>query len=136
MGLHKTAFEFFDACDSGKGWEVCAQFCHDNAGFSAQCGVLADIKTLEGYVDWMRDLMIPIRDGRYDLKAFSVDEERGIATVFAVFRGTNTGAGPMPPTGNTIAANYVYAMEFDGEKIKHVTKIWNDAHSLVELGWA
>jgi putative spermidine/putrescine transport system permease protein len=31
---------------------------------------------------------------------------------------------------------YVYAMEFDGEKIRHMTKIWNDAHSLRQLGWA
>jgi hypothetical protein len=26
-------------------------------------------------------------------------------------------------------------MEFDGNQIKHMTKIWNDAHSLKQLGW-
>ena len=39
-------------------------------------------------------------------------------------------------TGNTIAADYVYHMEFDGDRIKHMTKIWNDTISLQQLGWA
>ena len=42
----------------------------------------------------------------------------------------------MPPTGKTIAADYVYAMELNGDKIRHMTKIWNDGHSLKQLGWA
>ena len=44
--------------------------------------------------------------------------------------------GPVPATGKTIAADYVYAMEFDGDKISRMTKIWNDGHSMKELGWA
>ncbi len=40
---------FFDACETGKGWEVCRQYCHGGATFSAQTGALADIDTLEGY---------------------------------------------------------------------------------------
>ena len=60
-----------------------------------------------------------------------------VVTAFAVFHGTQTGPGPVdPPTGKTVAADYVYAMEFDGDKIRHMTKIWNDAHSLQQLGWA
>jgi hypothetical protein len=39
------------------------------------------------------------------------------------------------PTGRSVAADYVYAMEFDGPKIKHMTKIWNDAQSMRALGW-
>jgi hypothetical protein len=27
-------------------------------------------------------------------------------------------------------------MEFEGEKIRHMTKIWNDTQSLRALGWA
>jgi len=27
---------FFDACETGKGWDVCRQYCHDDAGFRAQ----------------------------------------------------------------------------------------------------
>jgi len=42
----------------------------------------------------------------------------------------------VPPTGKAVAADYVYVMEFEGDKIRHMTKIWNDAQSLRALGWA
>jgi hypothetical protein len=29
----------------------------------------------------------------------------------------------------------VYVMQFDGDRIRHMTKIWNDAFSLQQLGW-
>ena len=31
---------------------------------------------------------------------------------------------------------YVYHMVFDGERIKHMTKIWNDSISMEQLGWS
>jgi hypothetical protein len=31
-----------------------------------------------------------------------------------------------------LRSNYVYVMELDGEKIRHMTKIW---HAMKELGW-
>ncbi len=37
--------------------------------------------------------------------------------------------------GNSIAADYVYAMVFEGDRIQHMTKIWNDTISLQQLGW-
>ncbi len=40
------------------------------------------------------------------------------------------------PTGKSVAADYVYMMEFDGDKIRHMTKVWNDGQSLKQLGWA
>ena len=49
---------------------------------------------------------------------------------------THTGeGGPCPPTGKSMKADYVYVMEFDGEKIRHMTKIWNAGWTLKELGW-
>ena len=55
---------------------------------------------------------------------------------YAVFRGTHTGeGGPVAPTGNPVEADYVYVMQFDGDKILHMTKIWNDGISLRQLGW-
>jgi hypothetical protein len=30
----------------------------------------------------------------------------------------------------------VYVMQFDGDKIRHMTKSWNDSISLKQLGWA
>ncbi len=137
MGMTETAREFFEACETGRGWVGCAPYCHDNATFSCQADALAEIATLAGYSDWMRDLFTPVPDGHYELKSFSTDEDRSMVTAFAVFKGTQTGPGPVdPPTGKSVASDYVYAMEFDGGRIRHVTKIWNDAHGLRELGWA
>jgi len=133
----EKAKEFFEACETGKGWEECKTYCTPSATFSAQTGALAGIDTLEGYTEWMKNLLTPIPDGHYELKSFSEDEERQCVTAFAVFHGTQTGAGgPVDPTGKTIAADYVYAMEFEGGLIKHMTKIWNDGISLEQLGWA
>ena len=137
MTITETAHDFFDACETGKGWDECAQYCHDGATFACQADALADVGLLEGYTNWMRDLLTPVPDGHYELKSFSTDEGRSIVTAFAVFKGTQTGPGPIdPPTGKSVAADYVYAMEFDGDRIRHMTKIWNDGHSLRQLGWA
>lgn len=128
---------FFEACETGKGWEQCKPYCHAGATFSAQSGAIADIDTLEGYSQWMKNLFTPIPDANYELKSFSEDEQRQCVTAFAVFHGTQTGpGGPGEPTGKTIAADYVYAMQFEGGLIKHLTKIWNDGISLEQLGWA
>ena len=135
--LRSVALEFFDACETGAGWEGCRSYCHANATFSAQADVLSEITTVEAYSDWMRKMMTPIPDGNYELKFFAADEERNCVAAVAVFRGTQTGpGGPVDPTGKTVSADYAYAMEFDGGKISHVTKIWNDVISLRQLGWA
>ena len=77
------AKQFFDACETGQGWDACASFCNPDATFSSQTGP----------------------------------------------------GGPVPPTKNKIAADYVYHIVFDGERIKHMTKIWNDSISMQQLGW-
>ncbi len=133
----EQARSFFDACETGKGWEDCRPYCHPEATFSAQADALSGIETVEGYCEWMKGLLTPIPDGRYELKFFALDEERNCVAAFAVFHGTQTGpGGPGDPTGNTVAADYVYAMQFDGDRIQHMTKIWNDTISLQQLGWA
>ena len=131
------AVRFFEACETGKGWDACKAFCNPDATFSAQAGALSEISTLEGYCEWMKSLLTPIPDGRYELKFFAADEADHSVAAVAVFHGTQTGpGGPVPPTGNSIAADYVYHMQFDDGRITHMTKIWNDAHSLQQLGWA
>ncbi len=135
--MRDTARRFFEACDTGKGWKGSAQFCHPGASFSAQTGALAGIDTLEAYTEWMKGLLIPLPDGRYEIRSLAIDEERNNVCVFAVFRGTHSGeSGPVPANGNKVEADYVYFMQFDGERISHMTKIWNDAISLKQLGWA
>ena len=125
-----------DACETGKGWEVCQAFCHPDATFSAQAAALSKIPSLEGYVEWMKGLLTPVPDGSYELRSFAVDEDRNNVSAFAVFSGTHTGeGGPVPPTGNRVEADYVYVMDFDGDRIRHMTKIWNDGITLAQLGW-
>lgn len=137
MSISDAAMAFFDACETGKGWDGCAQYCAPDATFSCQSTALTDTHTLEAYAEWMKGLLVPLPDGRYELKGFAVDEEREVALAFAVFHGTHTAdAGPVPPTNKAVAADYVYSMEFAGGKITHMTKIWNDGESLKALGWA
>lgn len=69
--IKETSRQSFDACESGKGWQGCQQYCHPGATFSAQPGALANVSGLQ----------------------------------------------------------------FDGDKIGHMTKIWNDSISLTQLGW-
>lgn len=137
MPIKETAWKFFEACETGKGSEVCKQWCHDGATFSCQAGALAEVTTAADYADWMKGILGPLPDGRYELKAFSVDEERNTVTAAAVFHGTHTGeGGPVPPTGKAAATDYVYVLDFNGEKIRHITKVWNDLPALQALGWA
>ena len=134
--IKDRAAQFFDACDTGKGWEACKEFCHPDASFSAQAGALADVNTLESYTEWMKGILTPVPDGQYELRSLAADEERNNVSAFAVFRGTQTGeGGPVPPTGNSVATEYVYVMDFEGDQIRHVTKIWNDTICLQQLGW-
>lgn len=135
--MKNTAERFFDACETGKGWEVCQEYCHPDATFSAQADALADLDSLEGYTEWMKGLFTPMPDASYEMRSFAVDEARNSVIGYAVFRATHTGeGGPVPPTGKSVEADYVYVMEFDGDRVRHMTKIWNDGFSLRQAGWA
>jgi len=134
--IKATAEQFFDACETGKGWDGCRAFCHDGATFSAQTGALADVNTLEAYTDWMKGIYTPLPDASYEVRSFAVDEERNNVAAYGIFRATHTGeGGPVAPTGKRVESDYVYVMDFDGDRIRHVTKIWNDGISLQQLGW-
>ena len=130
------ARKFFEACETGKGWDGCKAYCTPDATFSAQAEPLVDVKSLQQYTDWMKGLMTFVPDGRYELKAFGTDDERKSVCAYAVFSGTHTGqGGPCPPTGKHVASDYVYVMEFEGEKIRHMTKIWHAGLAMKALGW-
>ena len=134
--IKTTARQFFDACETGKGWNGCQQYCHPAATFSAQAGALTGVNTVQAYTEWMKGMFTPVPDGSYEIRSFAVDDDRNTVTAYAVFRGTHTGdGGPVPPTGKRVEADYVYAMQFDGDRIRHMTKIWNDGISLQQLGW-
>jgi predicted ester cyclase len=130
------ARQFFEACETGQGWDGCKAFCNPDATFSSQTNALAEISTLEEYCEWMKGMFTPVPDGRYELKFFAADEADQSVAAVAVFHGTQTGpGGPVAPTGKAIAADYVYHMVFDGDRVSHMTKIWNDAISMHQLGW-
>jgi predicted ester cyclase len=133
-----VAEKFFAACESGRGWEGCQAYCTAKATLRSQAGALADVGTLQQYADWMKVLLVTLPDGRYEVKSFAVDERRNNVSAYAIFTGTHMGAGgPCPPTGKTVeGSDYVYVMEFDGDKIRHMTKIWPDTWALKQLGWA
>ena len=134
--IKEKAEQFFDACETGKGWKTCRLYCHPQATFSAQADALAGVDTLEAYTEWMKGLLTPVPNGHYEVRSFAVDEDRNNVAAYGVFRGTHTGeGGPVPPTGKQVEADYVYIMEFEGDRIRHMTKVWNDGVSLKQLGW-
>ncbi len=132
-----TAKDFFTACETGKGWEGCKAYCTADATFTAQAEPLVDVKTLAQYADWMKGMFTPLPGASYEIKSFATDAERNNVSAYAVFTGKNTGpGGPGAPTNKTTRTDYVYVMQFKGDKISHLTKIWNAGMALKELGWA
>jgi predicted ester cyclase len=132
-----TAKSFFTACETGKGWDGCKAYCTSDATFSAQAAPLADVKTVAGYADWMKGMFTPFPDARYEIKSFAADTERNNVTASAVFMASHTGpGGPVAPSGKSMQTDYAYVMQFKGDKISHMTKIWNDGEALKQVGWA
>lgn len=132
-----TARKLFDACESGQGWAACKPYCHPGATFSAQADALAGVTTLEQYTDWMAGMYAIAPDASYEVHAFAADETAGKVMGFGTFRATHTGeGGPVPPTGKRVEAQYVYIMDFQDGRVRHMTKVWNDGHSLRQIGWA
>jgi predicted ester cyclase len=135
-GITAVAEGFFAACETGKGWEGCKAYCTPDASFVAQSEPLANVHTLQAYADWMKGLLTFMPDGRYEVKSFATDEARQNVCAYGVFSATHSAeGGPCPPTGKSTTTDYVYVMEFDGDKIKHMTKIWNAPWALKQLGW-
>ena len=135
--ITSVAEAFFQACETGKGWEFCRPYCTPNSTFSSQAEPLLGVKTLAEYADWMRGILTVLPDARYEVRSFATDIARNNVAAYAVFYGTHTGpGGPVPPTGRRIATDYVYVMQFEGDKIAHMTKIWNAGLALKDLGWA
>jgi len=135
--ITQTARQFFDSCETGKGWAACQAYCMPDASFASQAEPLQGITTLRDYTEWMKGLLAFMPDGRYVVKSFATDEERQNVSAYGVFSATHTGeGGPCPPTGKATTTDYVYVMEFAGDRIRHMSKIWNAGWAMRELGWA
>jgi predicted ester cyclase len=136
LTITETARAFFDACETGRGWEACSAYCQPEATFAAQAEPLADVHTLKDYTEWMKGLLSFMPDGHYEVKSFATDAERNNVCAYAIFSGTHTGpGGPLPPTGTSTSTDYVYVMQFEDGKISHMTKIWNAGLAMKDLGW-
>jgi predicted ester cyclase len=131
------AESFFANCETGQGWNACKAYCAPHATFAAQAEPLAGLTTLAQYTEWMKGLLTILPDGRYELKSLAVDPERNNVVAYGVFSGTHTGpGGPCNPTGKSTRTDYVYFMQFDSNRITHMTKIWHSGLAMKDLGWA
>jgi predicted ester cyclase len=135
--IASTAESFFAKCEAGQGWNACKAYCTPDATFAAQAEPLAGVTTLAQYTEWMKGLLTILPDGRYEVKSFAVDPQRNNVAAYGVFSGTHIGCGgPCDPTGKSTRTDYVYVMQFDGDRISHMTKIWHSGLALKDLGWA
>ncbi|MBH18530.1 MAG: polyketide cyclase, partial [Gammaproteobacteria bacterium] len=89
--IKNIANSFFEACETGKGWQACKDYCIEDASFSSHAEPLLDVKTIEGYSDWMTGVCLMLPDSNYEIKSLTVEEESGHVSFFAVFSGTHTG---------------------------------------------
>lgn len=129
---------FFQACEKPAGWAGCKEYVAEGAPFSAQSEPLEGVNTVEAYCDWMHGFGTVTAPGAtYDLHAAAYDEATRTAIFFATYNATHTGeGGPVPPTGKTTHAQYVYALTMNGEgKVARMVKIWNAPWTMRELGW-
>ena len=62
ISITNVAEAFFDACETGKGWEVCSAYCTRQATFSAQAEPLLNVQTLAEYTEWMKGIMTILPD--------------------------------------------------------------------------
>ena len=121
MDILTVARAFFDACDFGKGWDGCKQFCHPDASFETEAETLANIDTLAIYCDWMIDALEMLdKDVKVKIKAIAHDRDTDIVLIYGQIEGTVIiGPEPMP-----MKTDYVYALQFEDSKIRHESKIW------------
>ena len=84
----------------------------------------------------MKGLLTFMPDAHYEVKSLAADEARNNVCAFGVLSATHTGeGGPCQPTGKSMTADYVYVMDFDGDKIRHMAKIWHAGLTMNALGW-
>lgn len=60
-----------------------------------------------------------------------------VGLVLVSFVGYRPGqGGSVPPTGKETESDYVYGMEFNGKRIRHLNNIWDDVGELKQLGFS
>ena len=72
--IKATAEQFFDACETGKGWDACQAYCHEGATFSSQTGALEGIETIHDLRREFPEVKIIAMSGRDPRMKFDVFE--------------------------------------------------------------
>merc|ERR1712146_676098 len=118
----EAALALFDACESGKGWKECAQYCAATTTFTCQATdslpglAITGCNSVQDYTEWMAGVCANMGEqASYAVEAKAFDEETQNTLIFATFGGFS---------------HYVYLIHTDGEgKVDAMTKCWNDAHA-------
>lgn len=134
--IETIATSFHHACTSGAGWEACREYCTPDGTFEDQGEILADIHTLEAYATFLQNVFTPVPDFRHEVLSVGVDQGLQRVLVHYLIRGTHTGEGfPVPPTGKSMETHCVLILHFEGERIQHARKVWNDHELMKQVGW-
>lgn len=125
------ATAFFGLCEEGAGWEAVKRYCSPEASFNCLTDVLAQMRSLKEYVEWMKvSTAEQFTDFRSRIHFMGSDQERSNMLYFATFQFTT-------PEGKQLDSHFVYLLYFtDDQKISHMTKIWNAPWALTQLGIA
>jgi hypothetical protein len=131
-----VAKQFFEACETGEGLGGMPSPLHTQCELLGPSRAAGRNSNPPGIADWMKGLLSFMPDGHYAVKSFATNDDRNSVCAYGVFSATHTGqGGPCPPTGKSTTTDYVYVMDFAGDKIRHMTKIWNAGWAMKELGW-
>lgn len=132
----ELATRFHEACMTGEGWAACKTYCVPGATLRHDTAMLAGIDTLAAYAEFLKSVHTFMPDFGFEVRSLGVDEERGRVLLHYGLWGTHTGeGGPQPPTGKRFVSESVLVFEFDDDRIRHVTKLWNDADTMRQAGW-
>ena len=95
--ITSVAEAFFDACETGRGWQACSAYCTPDATFSAQAEPLLEVKTLAQYTDWMKGMLTVLPDAKYEIKSFATDATRNNVAAYGYsYRAPRSGGGDGP----------------------------------------
>jgi len=122
--MTRVSSEFFDCCETGKGWAGCSKFVTDeDAPFSIEAvdalpgPPVTDAKSVKDYLDWMAGVVEKFgAKASYEVKAHEFNQTSMTAMYYAVFMGYS---------------DYVYIIEMCPKELKvsGLRKVWNDQYA-------
>jgi len=121
------AHSFVEACESGKGWAACKVWCRQDVKFSCPDARPAWAPTLAQYADLIKSQPYGDAGQKYSVKSVALYDH--IFPVFAVVKLCGVWTSqviPHPPVNAACEADYTYILEYDGNKISHITMVWDD----------